>query len=111
MIRLSFRSNSNQAQIAGNIKGLEHISFGQFLKGQNISIAAGGSNYDMRDDLTWTNNDPWQLNIEGPGCFQQLELDGVLYAKLLASGNMWSHWDRADGARGERLSYARPIRV
>jgi hypothetical protein len=43
-------------------------------------------NYDTRGDLSWTTQDPWQINIEGPSGFQQLELDGVLYAKLPITG-------------------------
>ena len=68
-------------------KGTGTHFFGQFLKGQNISIgAAGGINYDTHGDLSWTTQDPWQINIEGPSGFQQLELDGVLSAKLPVTG-------------------------
>ena len=67
-------------------KGTGTHFFGQFLKGQNISIgAAGGTNYDTRGDLSWTSQYPWQINIEAPDGFQQ-ETDGVLYVKLPATG-------------------------
>ena len=68
-------------------KGTGTHFFGQFAKGQNISIgAAGGTSYDTRGDLSWTIQNPWQINIEGPSGFGQLELGGVLYAKLPATG-------------------------
>jgi hypothetical protein len=61
--------------------------FGQFLKGQNISVgAAGGTKYTTDGDLSWTIKDPWQISIEGPGGFSSYELGGVLYAKLPATG-------------------------
>ena len=67
-------------------KGTGTHFFGKFLKGQSISIgAAGGISYDTRGDLSWTTQDPWQINIEGPGGFEQYG-DGVLYAKLPATG-------------------------
>jgi hypothetical protein len=51
-------------------KGTGTHFFGQFREWQNISIgAAGSANCDMRGDLSGTNNDPWQINIEGPGRF------------------------------------------
>jgi hypothetical protein len=68
-------------------KGSGTHFFGQFLKGQSISIgAAGGTKYMTGGDLSWTHNDPWQIGIEGPSGFQEGELDGVLYAKLPVTG-------------------------
>jgi hypothetical protein len=69
-------------------RGIGTHFFGQFLKGQNISIgAAGGTKYLTGGDLSWTHNDPWQIYIEGPGGFSQpTESDGLLYARLPASG-------------------------
>lgn len=68
-------------------KGTGTHFYGQFLKGQSISVgAAGGTNYDTRGDLSWTIKDPWQIFVEGPGGFSQLASDGVLYAKLPANG-------------------------
>jgi hypothetical protein len=67
-------------------KGTGTHFFGQFMKGQSISVgAAGSTSYGTRGDLSWTIHDPWQIGIEGPGGFEQFD-NGVLYAKLPATG-------------------------
>jgi hypothetical protein len=84
VVEIKMRSNST----CWVHKGTGTHSFGQFLKGQKISVgAASGTSYDTSGDLSWTSRDPWQINIAGPGGFQQYESDGVLYAKLPANGN------------------------
>lgn len=67
--------------------------FGSFQKGQSLAIGgAGGLNYDVGGDFSWTSEgpDPWQITIEGPGGFTQMtELDspGLLDVdKLPATG-------------------------
>lgn len=69
-------------------RGIGTHFFGQFLKGQTISIgAAGGTKHMTAGDFSWSMNDPWQIYIEGPGGFSRpTEFNGVLYAKLPAGG-------------------------
>ena len=47
---------------------------GYFKKGQRLTIAgAGGTNYAATSDLAWAkaSQDPWQLDLSGPGGFNQ----------------------------------------
>lgn len=47
---------------------------GSFKQGQSLIIAAaGGTGYAATSDLAWakTSQDPWEINITGPGGFNQ----------------------------------------
>jgi hypothetical protein len=106
---IKFQSRTNW----GQHKWTRTHFFGKFCEGHGTSTgAAGGKNYNTRADLSWTNNDRWQINIEGSGRFQGSELGGVLLFEVA------SHREICDltgivrnmGA-GEELSSVRPIRV
>ncbi len=47
---------------------------GYFKKGQSLTIAAaGGTGYAATTDLSWAkgSQDPWEINLAGPGGFSQ----------------------------------------
>jgi hypothetical protein len=60
---------------------------GELAGGQDISIGAAGGEHPVAEaDLVWAAHDPWQIILRGPGGSERFTANGVMRARLEASG-------------------------